>query len=67
MEQMQIEEKLEAFEQEVIGMKKELSKIPAIEENLRSLTKSLQLLRIQAEKNQQLLLQCIETMVKKNR
>ena len=64
MEQTQIEEKLEAFEQEVIGMKKELSKIPAIEENLRSLTKSLQLLRIQAEKNQQLLLQCVETMVK---
>ncbi|KAA0060286.1 transposon Tf2-1 polyprotein isoform X1 [Cucumis melo var. makuwa] len=64
MEQMHIEEKLEAFEQEVIGMKKELSKIPAIEENLRSLTKSLQLLRIQAEKNQQLLLQCVEIMVK---
>ncbi|KAA0052318.1 transposon Tf2-1 polyprotein isoform X1 [Cucumis melo var. makuwa] len=64
MEQTQIEEKLEAFEQEVIGMKKELSKIPAIEENLRSLTKSLRLLRIQAEKNQQLLLQCVETMVK---
>ena len=41
MEQMQIEEKLEAFEQEVIGMKKELSKIPAIEENLRSLSRSL--------------------------
>ncbi|KAA0034971.1 histone-lysine N-methyltransferase ASHR1 isoform X3 [Cucumis melo var. makuwa] len=64
MEQTQIEEKLEAFEQEVIGMKKELSKIPAIEENMRSLTKNLQLLRIQAEKNQQLLLQCVETMVK---
>ncbi|KAA0047746.1 transposon Tf2-1 polyprotein isoform X1 [Cucumis melo var. makuwa] len=64
MEQMQIEEKLEAFEQEVIGMKKELSKIPAIEENLRSLTKSLQRLRIQTEENQQLFLQYVETTVK---
>ena len=49
MEQMQIEEKLEAFEQEVIVIKKELSKIPVMKENLRSLTKSLQRLRIQVE------------------
>ncbi|TYJ99951.1 histone-lysine N-methyltransferase ASHR1 isoform X3 [Cucumis melo var. makuwa] len=67
MVQTRIEEKLEAFEQEMIGMKKELSKILAIEENPRSLTKSIERLRIQAEENQKLFLKCAETLVKKNR
>lgn len=50
MVQTRIEEQLEVFDQEMLRIKKELSKILAIEMNLSELTKSIELMRLQSEK-----------------
>ncbi|KAA0054161.1 uncharacterized protein E6C27_scaffold131G00900 [Cucumis melo var. makuwa] len=67
MAQKRIEEKLEAFDQDISEIRVELHKLPTIEENLSSTAKSIERLGIQAEKQQQqqqLLLKYIEGMVK---
>ncbi|KAL0533232.1 hypothetical protein IC582_030448 [Cucumis melo] len=61
MVQTRIEERLECIDQEIVGMKKELSKVPAIEVSLNEIAKSIELMRLQSEKQQQLLFTIIET------
>ncbi|KAA0059479.1 hypothetical protein IC582_002784 [Cucumis melo] len=61
MVQTRIEERLECIDQEIAGMKKELSKVPAIEVSLNEIAKSIDLMRLQSEKQQQLLFTIIET------
>ncbi|KAL4037585.1 hypothetical protein IC575_001182 [Cucumis melo] len=64
MVQTRIEERLEYIDQEIAGMKKELSKMPAIEGGLAEIAKSIDLMRLQSEKQQQLLFTIIETSSK---
>ncbi|KAA0046073.1 Transposon Ty3-G Gag-Pol polyprotein [Cucumis melo var. makuwa] len=64
MVQTRIEERLEYIDQEIAGMKKELSKMPAIEGGLTEIAKSIDLMRLQSEKQQQLLFTIIETSSK---
>ncbi|TYK28591.1 gypsy/ty3 element polyprotein [Cucumis melo var. makuwa] len=61
MVQTRIEERLEFIDQEIAGMKKELSKVPAIEVSLNEIAKSIDLMRLQSEKQQQLLFTIMET------
>ncbi|TYK28504.1 histone-lysine N-methyltransferase ASHR1 isoform X3 [Cucumis melo var. makuwa] len=61
MVQTRIEERLECIDQEIAGMKKELSKVPAIEVSLNEIAKSMELMRLQSEKQQQLLFMIVET------
>ncbi|TYK23464.1 putative retroelement pol polyprotein [Cucumis melo var. makuwa] len=61
MVQTRIEERLECIVQEIAGMKKELSKVPTIEVSLNEIAKSIELMRLQSEKQQQLLFTIIET------
>ncbi|KAL0533794.1 hypothetical protein IC582_028065 [Cucumis melo] len=61
MVQTRIEERLECIDQEIAGMKKELSKVSAIEVSLNEIAKSIDLMRLQSEKQQQLLFTIIET------
>ncbi|KAA0039089.1 proline--tRNA ligase [Cucumis melo var. makuwa] len=60
MVQTRIEERLEFIDQEIAGMKKELSKVRAIEVSVNEIAKSIDLMRLQSEK-QQLLFMIIET------
>ncbi|KAA0042887.1 histone-lysine N-methyltransferase ASHR1 isoform X3 [Cucumis melo var. makuwa] len=64
MVQTRIEEKLEAFDQEVIEMKKELSKILVIESSLNEITRNMELMRLQSKKQQQMLMMIMETVMK---
>ncbi|KAL0540685.1 hypothetical protein IC582_020695 [Cucumis melo] len=64
MVQTRIEERLECIDQEIAGMKKELSKVPVIEVSLNEIAKSVDLMRLQSEKQQQLLFTIIETSSK---
>uniref|UniRef100_A0A9I9D519 Uncharacterized protein n=1 Tax=Cucumis melo TaxID=3656 RepID=A0A9I9D519_CUCME len=66
MAQKRIEEKLEAVDQDTSSIRVELHKLSTIEENLASMAKSIERLGIQAEKQhqQQLLLKCIEGIMK---
>ncbi|TYK06185.1 histone-lysine N-methyltransferase ASHR1 isoform X3 [Cucumis melo var. makuwa] len=57
MVQTRIEEQLEVFDQEIAGLEKESSKMPVIEASLSEITKNLELMRLQTEKQQQLLLE----------
>ena len=59
--QTRIEERLEVFDQEMIGTKRELSKIPVIKPSQSEITKNLELMRLQSEKQKQMFM---ETMVK---
>ncbi|KAA0054528.1 peroxidase 64 [Cucumis melo var. makuwa] len=61
MVQTRIEERLEFIDQEIAGMKKELSKVSAIEISLNEIAKSIDLMRLQSEKQQQLLFTIMET------
>ncbi|KAA0058231.1 histone-lysine N-methyltransferase ASHR1 isoform X1 [Cucumis melo var. makuwa] len=61
MVQTRIEERLEFIDQEIAGMKKELSKVLAIEVSLNEIVKSIDLMRLQSEKQQQLLFTIMET------
>ncbi|TYJ98848.1 transposon Tf2-1 polyprotein isoform X1 [Cucumis melo var. makuwa] len=61
MVQTRIEERLECIDQEIAGMKKELSKVPAIEVILNEIAKSMELMRLQSKKQQQLLFTIVET------
>ena len=51
------------FDQEILGIRMELHKLPTIEENFTSLAKSIEILEMQAEK-QQLLLKYVENTSK---
>ncbi|KAL4025181.1 hypothetical protein IC575_013559 [Cucumis melo] len=64
MVQTRIEERLECIDQEIAGMKKELSKVPAIKMSLSEIAKSLELMRLQSEKQQQLLFTIVESNTK---
>lgn len=64
MVQTRIEERLELIDQEIVRMKKELSKIPVIKSSLSDIAKNLDLMRLQSEKQQQLLLMLMETTAK---
>ncbi|KAA0054142.1 histone-lysine N-methyltransferase ASHR1 isoform X3 [Cucumis melo var. makuwa] len=55
---------MEVFDQENAGMKKELSKMPVIEASLNKITKNLELMRLQTEKQQQVLLMFMESNAK---
>ncbi|KAA0038303.1 transposon Tf2-1 polyprotein isoform X1 [Cucumis melo var. makuwa] len=61
MVQTRIEERLEFIDQEIAEMKKELSIVSAIEVSLNEIAKSIDLMRLQSEKQQQLLFTIIET------
>ena len=43
MVQTRIEEKLESFDQEMLGIKKEIRKLPTIEKTLNELTKNMEI------------------------
>lgn len=53
MVQTRMEERLEVYDHELIGVKKELSKLPAMEEKLTMITTTLENLSVQLEKYQQ--------------
>ncbi|KAA0035415.1 peroxidase 64 [Cucumis melo var. makuwa] len=63
MVQTRIEEKMEMFDQEISEIK-ELSKLPMIEATLIELTKNMELMRLQFEKQQQAILLYMETNAK---
>lgn len=50
MVQTRIEERLEAHDLEMFGMKKELSKLPAMDKKLTTITKNMESLSVQTEK-----------------
>ncbi|TYK19858.1 histone-lysine N-methyltransferase ASHR1 isoform X3 [Cucumis melo var. makuwa] len=64
MVQTRIEERMESFEQEVAGIKKELMKMPVIESTLIELTKNMEMMRLQSEKQQQAILSYMEANAK---
>ncbi|KAA0062917.1 histone-lysine N-methyltransferase ASHR1 isoform X3 [Cucumis melo var. makuwa] len=66
MVQTRIEERMELIDREIDGMKKEMSKIHAIELGLIKITKNLELVRLQSEKQQQVILRLME-MTEKER
>ncbi|KAA0036964.1 ty3-gypsy retrotransposon protein [Cucumis melo var. makuwa] len=55
---------MEMFDQEIAGIKKELSKMPVIEATLIEITKNMKLMRLQTEKQQQAMLSYMGTNVK---
>ena len=55
---------MESFDQEIAGIKKELSKMPIIEATLIELTKNMKLMRLQSEKQQQAILSYMEANAK---
>ncbi|KAL0560774.1 hypothetical protein IC582_001187 [Cucumis melo] len=64
MVQTRIEERMESFEQEVAGIKKELAKMPVIESTLIELTRNMEMMRLQSEKQQQAILSYMEMNAK---
>ncbi|KAA0047397.1 histone-lysine N-methyltransferase ASHR1 isoform X1 [Cucumis melo var. makuwa] len=54
---------MEVFDQKIVGLK-ELSKISMIEASLNEMTKNLELMRLQLEKQQQVLLMFMELNAK---
>ncbi|TYK16425.1 histone-lysine N-methyltransferase ASHR1 isoform X3 [Cucumis melo var. makuwa] len=64
MVQTRIEERMELIDREIDEMKKETSKIHAIELGLIEITKNLELVRLQSEKQQQAILRLMETTEK---
>ncbi|KAA0040681.1 histone-lysine N-methyltransferase ASHR1 isoform X3 [Cucumis melo var. makuwa] len=64
MGQTRIEERMESFEQEVAGIKKELMKMPMIESTLIELSKNMETMRLQSEKQQQAILSYMEANAK---
>ena len=55
MVQTRIEEHMEMFDQEIVGMKKKISKLPVIEATLSEITKNLELMQLQTKKQQQVI------------
>ncbi|TYJ97717.1 histone-lysine N-methyltransferase ASHR1 isoform X3 [Cucumis melo var. makuwa] len=64
MVQTWIEERLEQMDQEIAGIKKEISKMPVIESSLSDIVKNLELMCTQSEKQQQMLLLMMELITK---
>ncbi|TYK03127.1 histone-lysine N-methyltransferase ASHR1 isoform X3 [Cucumis melo var. makuwa] len=64
MVQTQIEERLELIDQEIAGMKKDISKMLLIELSLNDIVKNLEVMRLQSKKQQQMLLLMMESMAK---
>ncbi|KAA0064016.1 histone-lysine N-methyltransferase ASHR1 isoform X3 [Cucumis melo var. makuwa] len=58
--QTRIEERLEVIDQEIVELK-ELSKMPIIEVSLSEIAKNSELMRLQSEKQQQMLLMMMES------
>ncbi|KAA0047482.1 histone-lysine N-methyltransferase ASHR1 isoform X3 [Cucumis melo var. makuwa] len=59
-----IEERMEVFDLEIAGLKKELSKMLVINASLSEIMKNLELMRFQTEKQQQVLLMFMESNAK---
>ncbi|KAA0052094.1 transposon Tf2-1 polyprotein isoform X1 [Cucumis melo var. makuwa] len=55
---------METFDQEIVGTRVELHKLPATEENLALLAKSIERLEVQVEMQQQLLMMYVEGVMK---
>ncbi|KAA0032329.1 histone-lysine N-methyltransferase ASHR1 isoform X1 [Cucumis melo var. makuwa] len=66
MVQTRIEERMELIDQEIVGIKKEMSKIPVIELNLTETTKNLELMQLQSKKQQQAILRFMETATERS-
>ncbi|TYK16772.1 Transposon Ty3-G Gag-Pol polyprotein [Cucumis melo var. makuwa] len=64
MVQTIIEERMESFEQEIVRIKKELMKMPVIESTLIEITKNMEMMRLQSEKQQQAILSYMEANAK---
>ncbi|TYJ97338.1 histone-lysine N-methyltransferase ASHR1 isoform X3 [Cucumis melo var. makuwa] len=64
MVQTRIEERMEMFDQEITGKKKELSKMLVIEATLIEITENLELMHLQTEKQQQAIFSYMETNAK---
>ncbi|KAA0033871.1 transposon Tf2-1 polyprotein isoform X1 [Cucumis melo var. makuwa] len=64
MIQIRIEERLEIFDQEIMGIRSEQNKLPVIEEKLMALAKNIEYQGPQAEKQQQLMFRFMETTAK---
>ncbi|KAA0065203.1 histone-lysine N-methyltransferase ASHR1 isoform X3 [Cucumis melo var. makuwa] len=64
MVQTRIEERLEQINREISAMKKEISKMPAVESSLSKISRNLDLMRTQSEKQQQMLLLMMESFAK---
>ncbi|KAA0042007.1 transposon Tf2-1 polyprotein isoform X1 [Cucumis melo var. makuwa] len=64
MVQTLIKERLELIGQEITAMKKEISKMPVVESKLSDIAKNLELMRLQSEKQQQMLLLMMGSMAK---
>ncbi|KAA0065322.1 transposon Tf2-1 polyprotein isoform X1 [Cucumis melo var. makuwa] len=62
MVQTRIEERLEQTDQEILAMKKEIMKLPAIESSLNEILRNLELMRLQSDKQQQMLLLVMESV-----
>ncbi|TYK19603.1 transposon Tf2-1 polyprotein isoform X1 [Cucumis melo var. makuwa] len=62
MVQTRIEERMELIDQEIVEMKKEMSKIPAIEFSRTKITKNLELMQLQSKKQQRAILRFMETV-----
>ncbi|KAA0043238.1 transposon Tf2-1 polyprotein isoform X1 [Cucumis melo var. makuwa] len=61
MVQTRVEERLELIDQKIAGMKKEMSKMLVIELSLSEIAKSIDLMQLHSEKQQQLLFTMMET------
>lgn len=57
---------MELIDQEIVGIKKEMSKIPVIELNLTETTKNLELMQLQSKKQQQAILRFMETATERS-
>ncbi|KAL4035846.1 hypothetical protein IC575_004554 [Cucumis melo] len=64
MVQTRIEERLEVMDQEIALIKKELGKMPIIELTLNDITKNMQTIRTQSDKQEQMMLMIMETIAK---
>ncbi|KAA0045301.1 transposon Tf2-1 polyprotein isoform X1 [Cucumis melo var. makuwa] len=64
MVQTRIDERLEMIDQEIAGMKREISNVSAVKISLSKISKNLELMRLQSKKQQQMLLTMMETNVR---
>lgn len=59
-----MEERLKAYDQEMLGMKLEISKLPAIEEKLTMTMTKMEILSVQTEKTKQMMMMFMESIAK---
>lgn len=59
-----MEERLKAYDQEMLRMKLEISKLPAIEEKLTMTMTKMEILSVQTEKTKQMMMMFMESIAK---